>query len=153
PVTCRVPKFVTWLMPVPVKVVALLSMYVPLSKSSVPSASVFQAPAPVPPLRNCSTPLCTSTVPLLFSCGPKTLVPLIAGLLLVRVPAFWKRALPLRSLSDWRLNVPSLVMPPLLATPPLIVRSDRMLIVPPAGQQGPSPRSDGPAEKYRSPRR
>src|SRR5262245_9006777 len=96
--------------PAPLNVEPLPSVIVPPLKARVPPFSAIQAPELLPPPPSRSTPLCTSTVPLLFSAGPKAVVPMPATLLLVSVPALRNRALPLRSLSDLRLNVPVLVL-------------------------------------------
>src|SRR5262245_14753905 len=107
--------------PAPLKVEPLPSVIVPPLKARVPPFSASQAPELLPPPPSRSSPLCTSTVPLLFSAGPKAVVPVPATLLFVSVPALRNRALPLRSLSDLRLNVPLLVIVGVLPRPTFAV--------------------------------
>src|SRR5262249_29681436 len=139
----NVPDRVSRPVPTLVRVEPLLSVIVPPVKARVAPSSAFQVPELLPPLPTFSTPLCTSTVPLLFSFTPKVVVP-ADRLLLLSVPALTNTPLlpPLKLLSDWKLNVPVLVlvtvespMPtvpvPVTFTVPLFVRVLLRPLLPP----------------------
>jgi hypothetical protein len=72
-----------------------------MNSSRCPLASV-KVPLLVPPPARLRTPLLTLTVPVLLKVGSISVVPVPAGLVLVKVPALEKVASPMRFASCLR---------------------------------------------------